>query len=73
MESGFAIRKNAGSGSVSGSALNQCGSETLDGRHSTVVNTLTTAGTPEIGGTSATAEMPEITGTPATSAAQYKK
>jgi hypothetical protein len=28
-ESGFAIRKNAGSGSVSGSALNQCGSETL--------------------------------------------
>jgi hypothetical protein len=29
-ESGSAIRKNAGSGSVSGSALNQCGSETLD-------------------------------------------
>ncbi len=28
-ESGSAIRKNAGSGSVSGSALNQCGSETL--------------------------------------------
>jgi hypothetical protein len=28
--SGSAIRKNAGSGSVSGSALNQCGSETLD-------------------------------------------
>ncbi len=27
-ESGSAIRKNAGSGSVSGSALNQCGSET---------------------------------------------
>jgi hypothetical protein len=27
--SGSAIRKNAGSGSVSGSALNQCGSETL--------------------------------------------
>jgi hypothetical protein len=29
-ESGSAIRKNAGSGSVSGSALNQCGSETLE-------------------------------------------
>jgi hypothetical protein len=29
-ESGSAIRKNAGSGSVSGSAINQCGSETLD-------------------------------------------
>jgi hypothetical protein len=28
-ESGSAIRKNAGSGSVSGSALYQCGSETL--------------------------------------------
>ncbi len=28
-ESGSAIRKNAGSGSVSGSALNQCGSETM--------------------------------------------
>jgi hypothetical protein len=28
-ESGSAIRKNSGSGSVSGSALNQCGSETL--------------------------------------------
>jgi hypothetical protein len=28
-ESGSAIRKNAGFGSVSGSALNQCGSETL--------------------------------------------
>jgi hypothetical protein len=28
-ESGSAIRRNAGSGSVSGSALNQCGSETL--------------------------------------------
>ncbi len=28
-KSGSAIRKNAGSGSVSGSALNQCGSETL--------------------------------------------
>jgi hypothetical protein len=28
-ESGSAIRKNAGSGSVSGSALNKCGSETL--------------------------------------------
>jgi hypothetical protein len=28
-ESGSAIRKNAGSRSVSGSALNQCGSETL--------------------------------------------
>jgi hypothetical protein len=28
-ESGYAIRKNAGSGSVSGSVLNQCGSETL--------------------------------------------
>jgi hypothetical protein len=28
-ESGSAIRKNGGSGSVSGSALNQCGSETL--------------------------------------------
>ncbi len=28
-ESGSAIRKNAGSGSVSGSALNQCGSKTL--------------------------------------------
>jgi hypothetical protein len=28
-ESGSAIRKNAGSGSVSGSALNQCGSATL--------------------------------------------
>jgi hypothetical protein len=28
-ESGSAIRKNAGSGSVSGSALNQCGFETL--------------------------------------------
>jgi hypothetical protein len=28
--SGSAIRKNAGSGSVSGSALNQCGSETLN-------------------------------------------
>jgi hypothetical protein len=28
-ESGFAIIKNAGSGSVSGSTLNQCGSETL--------------------------------------------
>jgi hypothetical protein len=28
-ESESAIRKNAGSGSVSGSALNQCGSETL--------------------------------------------
>ncbi len=28
-ESGSAIRKNAGSGFVSGSALNQCGSETL--------------------------------------------
>ncbi len=28
-ESGSAIRKNVGSGSVSGSALNQCGSETL--------------------------------------------
>jgi hypothetical protein len=28
-ESGSAIIKNAGSGSVSGSALNQCGSETL--------------------------------------------
>jgi hypothetical protein len=28
-ESGSVIRKNAGSGSVSGSALNQCGSETL--------------------------------------------
>ncbi len=27
--SGSAIKKNAGSGSVSGSALNQCGSETL--------------------------------------------
>jgi hypothetical protein len=27
--SGSAIRKNAGSGSISGSALNQCGSETL--------------------------------------------
>jgi hypothetical protein len=27
--SGSAIRKNAGSGSVSGSALNQCGYETL--------------------------------------------
>jgi hypothetical protein len=27
--SGSAIRKNAASGSVSGSALNQCGSETL--------------------------------------------
>jgi hypothetical protein len=30
--SGFTIRKNAGSGSVSGSALNQCGSETLGKR-----------------------------------------
>jgi hypothetical protein len=30
-ESRSAIRKNAGSGSVSGSALNQCGSETLLG------------------------------------------
>ncbi len=29
-DSGSAIRKNAGSGSVSGSALNQCGSATLD-------------------------------------------
>jgi hypothetical protein len=28
-ESRSAVRKNAGSGSVSGSALNQCGSETL--------------------------------------------
>jgi len=28
-ESGSAIRKNDGSGSVSGSALSQCGSETL--------------------------------------------
>jgi hypothetical protein len=28
-ESGSAIRKNAGSESISGSALNQCGSETL--------------------------------------------
>ena len=28
-ESGSAIRRNAGSGSVSGSAVNQCGSETL--------------------------------------------
>ncbi len=28
--SGSAIRKNAGSGSVSGSALNQCGSDTLN-------------------------------------------
>jgi hypothetical protein len=28
--SGSAIRKKAGSGSVSGSALNQCGSETLN-------------------------------------------
>jgi hypothetical protein len=28
-ESGSAIRKNAGSGSISGSALNQCGSETV--------------------------------------------
>ncbi len=28
-ESGSAIRKSAGSGSVSGSGLNQCGSETL--------------------------------------------
>jgi hypothetical protein len=28
-ESGSAIRKNAGSGSISRSALNQCGSETL--------------------------------------------
>jgi hypothetical protein len=28
-DEGSAIRKNAGSGSVSGSALNQCGSETL--------------------------------------------
>jgi hypothetical protein len=28
-ESGYAIRKNAGSGSVSVSALNQCGSATL--------------------------------------------
>jgi hypothetical protein len=35
--SGSAIRKNAGSGSVSGSALNQCGSETLeDGRASSM-------------------------------------
>jgi hypothetical protein len=33
---------------------------------------LTTAGTPEIAGTSATAEMPEITGTPATSTTQLK-
>ena len=31
--SGSAIGKNAGSGSVSGSALNQCGSETLVYRH----------------------------------------
>jgi hypothetical protein len=31
-ESGSAIRENAGSGSVSGSALNQCGSETLPRR-----------------------------------------
>jgi hypothetical protein len=31
-ESGSANRKNAGSGSVSGSALNQCRSETLPGR-----------------------------------------
>ncbi len=31
--SGSAIRKNAGSGSVSGSALNQCGSETLPSIH----------------------------------------
>jgi hypothetical protein len=29
-ESGSAIRKNVGSGSVSGSALNRCGSETLE-------------------------------------------
>ncbi len=35
-ESGSAIRKNAGSGSVSGSALNQCGSETLLWRPHTV-------------------------------------
>jgi hypothetical protein len=31
--SGSAIRKNAGSGSVSGSALNQCGSEILPVRY----------------------------------------
>ncbi len=38
--SGFAIRKNAGSGSVSGSALNQCGSETLPLTVSSSVHTL---------------------------------
>ncbi len=32
-EYGSAIRKNTGSGSVSGSALNQCGSETLNKSH----------------------------------------
>ncbi len=38
-ESGSAIRKNAGSGSVSGSALNQCGSETLVGSPSVSTGT----------------------------------
>jgi hypothetical protein len=33
LESGSAIRKNGGFGSVSGSALNQCGSETLESSH----------------------------------------
>jgi hypothetical protein len=32
-----AIRKNAGSGSISGSAFNQCGSETLSFRSSSIL------------------------------------